>query len=101
MPRQRMWCSAGIIRRCYRSSREIESLLRADITKHRRLPPVALDRLENSDIERFFQRAAVWQRKGIFLRLECRIDQLDRGRELRVDDPGEQWLVVDEGVERG
>src|ERR1700733_11767186 len=74
-------------------------LLRADITKHSRLPPVALDRLQDPNIERLCERAVGWQRDGILLRLECRIDQLDRGCELRVDDPGEQRLVVDEGVE--
>src|ERR1700675_2398428 len=61
-------------------------------------PPIAMDGGENGHADGFSQRAVDRHREGIFLRLECRLDQFNRGREVLPDDPSEQRLVIDEGV---
>src|SRR5580692_1322926 len=71
----------------------------AEIARSGLLPPVAMDGGENGHADGFSQRAVDRHREGIFLRLECRLDQLDRGREVLPNNPSEQRLVIDEGIE--
>src|ERR1700686_5032329 len=71
----------------------------AEIVRGGLLPPIAVDGSENGDADGFSQRAVDRHREGVFLRLECPLHQLDRVREVLPDDPSEQRLVIDEGIQ--
>src|SRR5262245_15387907 len=64
------------------------------------LPPLVADRLEDRDVDRLPVAAAGWHGHAIALRVEDGVEHLHAGRELSRHDPGEERLVVDEGVDR-
>jgi len=73
--------------------------LLTQIPKQGLLPPIAVDFLEDGDVERLPKLALRLERHRIILWVEIHTEHVNGRGEVLEDCPGEQRFVIDEGSE--
>ena len=74
-------------------------LFKPKIPTHQLAPPGSVRALDQCDVESLAERAPNWQRDGVTLWIQAKIQHLQLVRVLLTYEARESWLIIDYGIQ--